>query len=769
MDRLTLLSLQRPRTAAALLLLLSVVLGVGVLRLRADTGFRAYLGADHPVVRELDGFIDRFGGGLPVAAVYRCENAKLCDTVFDRAPLEMAATVARALATLPGVRKVESPATSVVLVPSEDGFAVRRLVEKGQIPPDAADLASRAREDPLWVGSLVSEDGRTGALVVELVSSGSEASIAVVHALRDALRPFEAKGFEFHLVGQSVELLVTDEELAADSARLLPVSMLLIAITVFFMLRSWQAVVTSLSTMGLATLWTFGTLGWIGWPQNSITQTIGPLLLVIGVSDAIHLLARYGVEIGSEGEGTKEERRAAILAAARDVGNACGVTALTTATGFLAFTTSGAESFVRFGIIASIGILLALLLSFTMLPLLVVTFPLGRVRAERDASAWDAALQLVVDVATRRSRAVLAVAAVLALVCFWGITRLRVDVDSYSLYGEQSQVVRWARFAEEHLRRPDSLEIGLQLPPGANVASPAILADVEKLEAFLPTVDGLGRTRSVLDPLRRANRLVHGDDPAAARIGADTETNAQLMLLLSLDDPVMLQRWVSLDQQHVRVSSEANKEPQSRRIEILAAVERFVRDELDPGWRATFTGPLAVYRGMVDEIQATQLMSFGTADLVVLILIAIFVRSLGWAFLGMLPNLLPILVTLGLMGLTGLNLDMGTAMVASIVLGISTDDTIHFLSQYRKRRALGDDPEKAVGTAVLHSGRAVVTTSFALTLGFFVLSLSHWQSIASFGVLSGVTILMSLVAEVFLLPALIMTVGRGRRAALATV
>ncbi|CAG1010347.1 hypothetical protein BURK2_04021 [Burkholderiales bacterium] len=760
MERLTRLVLHRPVVAALVLSALSVFFGTGLLRLRADTGFRAYLGAEHPVVRELDGFIDRFGGGLPVAAVYRCAEPAPCRTVFDRSALEMAAAIARELATLPGVRKVESPATSVLLVPSEDGFAVRRLVERGQVAADADALASRAARDPLWTGSLVSQDGKTGALVVELVSSGSEESVAVVNALRDALRRFEAQGFEFHLVGQSVELLVTDEELAADSARLLPVSMLLIAVTVFFMLRSWSAVVTSLVTMGIATLWTFGTLGWIGWPQNSITQTIGPLLLVIGVSDAIHVLARYGVEIDSSGDETLAERRAAIVAASRDVGNACGVTALTTATGFLAFTTSGAESFFRFGIIASVGILFALVLSFTLLPLLVVTFPIGRSRAARDATAWDGALRLVVDVATRRSRTVLVLAGLLACLCFWGVTRLRVDVDPYSLYGEHSQVVRWARFAEEYLRRPDTLEIGLEVPLGWNVASPEALGDVEKLSAFLPTVDGLGRTRSVLDPLRRAHRLIEGDAPAAETLGADTETNAQLLLLLSLDDPALLQRWMSLDQSHLRISSEAKKEPQSRRIEILATVEAFIRDELAPGWRATLTGPLAVYRGMVDEIQSTQLKTFGTADVVVLLLIAVFVRSLGLALLGMLPNLLPILVTLGLMGVTGLDLDMGTAMVASIVLGISTDDTIHFLGQYRKRRLLGDDPEKAVEAAILHSGRAVVTTSFALTLGFFVLSLSHWQSIASFGVLAGVTILVSLVAELFLLPALLVSFGR---------
>jgi hypothetical protein len=165
---------------------------------------------------------------------------------------------------------------------------------------------------------------------------------------------------------------------------------------------------------------------------------------------------------------------------------------------------------------------------------------------------------------------------------------------------------------------------------------------------------------------------------------------------------------------------------------------------------------------MVNEVQRTQLRSFLTAAAVVFLMVACFFRSLPWALAAMVPTLLPVVVTLGAMGIWGIYLDMGTAMVGAVVLGIAIDDTVHILTQYRRRRAGGLAPPAAIRAASLHVGRAVVTTSLALALGFFVLTLSSWESVASFGFLSGVAILGAMVADLFVLPALVVTLAGGR-------
>jgi predicted RND superfamily exporter protein len=139
--------------------------------------------------------------------------------------------------------------------------------------------------------------------------------------------------------------------------------------------------------------------------------------------------------------------------------------------------------------------------------------------------------------------------------------------------------------------------------------------------------------------------------------------------------------------------------------------------------------------------------------------VSLFLRSLRWGVVAMLPNLLPIVVTLGAMGLWGIDLDMGTAMVAAVVLGISDDDTLHLLTTFGRHRRAGLDAVTAIQRAMREVGPAVITTSLALAIGFMTMLFSHWQSIASFGLLSGVAILIALIADLIVLPALVVAVG----------
>jgi predicted RND superfamily exporter protein len=170
---------------------------------------------------------------------------------------------------------------------------------------------------------------------------------------------------------------------------------------------------------------------------------------------------------------------------------------------------------------------------------------------------------------------------------------------------------------------------------------------------------------------------------------------------------------------------------------------------------AELSGPVQVFVQMVDEAQRTQLSSFVSAALVVAAMVAVFLRSLSWALAALLPTLFPVLMTLGAMGLAGVYLDMGTAMIAAVVLGIAIDDVVHLLAPYRRRLAAGDPPAEAIRAAVLQVGRAAVTSALALSLGLFALTLSSWESVASFGFLSGFAILIALVSGLVILPAVI--------------
>ena len=355
----------------------------------------------------------------------------------------MAFAVAVAMQRVPGVRAVESPATSALFVPTPEGFAVRRAAPDGRPAADCEQLGERAKLDPLWVGSLISADGQVGAIVIELASSQSEVSVAVLHALRQSLAPWEARGFEFALVGDPVELVIAGGDLQADSQRLVPLIALLIGAMLRALFRSLRVALAALATVAVATLWSFGLMGWLGWPQTAVTQALAPFIAVVGICNAVHLIARYACEVEPAGAPPGATRTAAMLAAARDIGGSCLIASATTAAAFGSFAASLAQSFLHFGVIAAFGSMAALILCFSLLPVCLVGIPLGGRSVSTTSLAWKRALALVVDGAQRRSWLVIGGTLVLCAFAGVGLARLRLEVDVYHLFGEQTRVVRW--------------------------------------------------------------------------------------------------------------------------------------------------------------------------------------------------------------------------------------------------------------------------------------------------------------------------------------
>jgi predicted RND superfamily exporter protein/signal transduction histidine kinase len=759
---LTKVSLRFPKATLSILLLITAVLAVGVTRVRSEYGYRVLLGDDHPSIRILDEFIERYGGGLPIIIAWECGPGLPCSDVFDEPSLEMAYAVTQALSPLPEIRLVESPASSALLVPSPDGFAVRRFMEDGRRAADADGLGARAIQDPFWAGTLVSPDRKVGAMVVQPIDTNSETDLSVFASVQEALAPFEARGFGFNLAGDPPGNIATGQDLTRSTSRLIPFTVALIAVVLLALCRSWHQALTALATMGVALIWTFGALGWLGWPQDGILEVLAPLILIIGVCDAIHLLSRYAVEVASDASGATD-RRFALLAAARDVASPCLFMSLTTGVAFASFATSALETFVRFGVISAFGVMVCCLLTFSLLPILARALPSTSLRPVRVAESWNRAMDSIIRTSERRAVPILAFALLSIGVCAVGwVTYLRVDTAQQELFGETSSFIRWVRFVEERLRPSETLEIEIELPEASSVVSPQTLSTVANFSEKVGEVEGIGQVRSVLDLISWLNRLIHHDDPAFERPGDTRRANAEIIELLSFEDPATLGAWVSFDRTRLRISAEAPLLSSATRERVIGEVRQQIEGALPREWRVQLSGQLAINLDWVRDVQNTQLRSFPTSVVAVFAMIAFFLRSFRLAAAAMIPTLLPVVVTLGAMGWLGMSLDVGRAMIATVIIGIADDDSIHILAQYKRFREGGAGPRAAMREAMLHAGRGVVTTSLALSLGFLTLMASAWQTISSFGFFVALAILGALAAVLFVLPALVFTFVRDR-------
>ncbi len=749
MTRLTEISLTYPRSVLTALVMVTVLFAAGLPRLETDVGYRAFLGEEDKEVRKLDDFVARFGGGFPIALIWSCADTSFCSDVFEPKALRMAQDLSRTLELMPGVARVESPATSILLTPSSDGFDVRYLVENGEVASDVSELSTRAKIDPLWVGGLISADGQVGAVVVELASTDMRANQEIFDAAQSATTKYKEQGVEFHFVGEVVEATVTQRELGLDTATLIPAMVGLIAVIIFALFRSSLVVVYSLLVVGGALVWGFGLMGWLAWPQTPISNTLAPLVLVIGICDAIHFLSRY-VALNDDPSAYEN----VLVQVSREVGAPCLLTSVTTAVGLLSFATTGLESIVHFGVIAAVGVLSALILTFTLLPLLIKMVPPKTLENGISSHAWEDVLNQLMKTSSRRAPIIVLTSLILAGISIVGLGRLRVDVDFEQMYGEESEVVQWWRFAE-NLRKPETLEISIRLPEHFDLESHEVLDEIDRFSKFVSGVPGLGPAHSFLEPFGWTRRLLHDDDPAFNRPAPTVEGNAELMLLLSLQQASALSNWVTLDQKNVRISVEADAISKKERSIVENEIESYIEEEFPEDWVVEFTGSFVLDLYLNNLLQQTQIRSFATAAIAVFVIVSLFLRSIKLGSLAMIPTLLPVVAVMGLMGFADIPLDVANAMIAAVVIGIVVDDAIHLLHVYHSKKHEGIAPIEAIGLAVRAVGRPIVTTSTALICGFLTLTVSTWQSLVSFGLLTALAIGFALVADLVLLPAII--------------
>lgn len=755
-----------PRATLVAWLMILLACAAGIPRTTAEVGYRILLGDDHPSILEIDRFIERYGGGLPVVVAWGCGEGLPCESALDERSLEMAAGVEAALGDHRSVKSIASPANTPILVPGQGGVSIRRLWDDGVVSADLADLANRASVDPAWVGALINESATVGAIVIQTASADSQAMQDLVEELFAALAPYEALGFEFHPIGDPIDFVVAGGEMKAETPKIMPVLVGLLAAVTFILCRSIVSVLVSLGVSGVSLVVAMGLMGWLGWPEVEWTQALPPFVLVASFCNSVHLLARLAA-VAAEGDGPRLALDEVGIAA-RDVAIGCFVASVTTATSVLSFMTSGFESFFQFGVIAAVGVMTSLVVTFSMVPALMTFVPRSAISHPARENAWSVFLSELVAFVSRRRGLLILVALASLLVSGLGLWNLSVDIDEQTLFGKGSKVVVWADWVEANLRKADGLEVEIELPARDSASEPHHLEIIGEVVGRLDQNPHLGRPSSLLDLLKAANRSFNDDDPAHYRVAPTTQENAMLLMVLGMSSGSVLDTWMTIDQQRVRLSIPADPMPMTQRVEVLAEVESVLDEVLPAGWSYTITGPLKVYADFVREIQRTQLSSFSTAAGVIWLILTVFLRmtgsrlgwAMGWSTVALVVSAFPVAVTLGAMGLLGINLDAGTAMVGAIVIGVAVDDSVHLIILYRRNRREGLQPQAAIEEAIKGAGRALVTTSLALSVGFFSLLMSSWGSIASFGFLSGVAVLGALGADLLILPSVVMMLNR---------
>ncbi len=735
----------------ALLAPLLVLAGLSASRVGMDNAVTVWFVEDDPALQTYHTFLETFGNDEVVVLAVRDP-----DGVIRPEGIARVAAISEAAAAVDGVVQVLS-ITTVTHVRVQEGWTPDPEIDEAppmvigpvvdRVPRDEAESAAlRARigEDPVVRGVLVSDDLTTALVLARMADfEGSDARRdEILGALEVAVT--EAAGARVPSAGIGVIFSALNQASSRDAVVIGAASYGVILVLLLLLLGRAGPVLLTLGVVGVAATLAMGLYGAAGRDLNMVTMALPTLVLIIGVADCVHMLERAALQPA----GDQASRARAAVAA---VFWPCLYTSLTTAAGFLALGTARMQVVRDLGWFSAAGVLIAFAVAVVGV---LIGVGLGIEPKPRSGTRIKRWMLRAGDWSMVNRRQVLGIAAIVLLGGAWGISRLQVDTYSIDYFYPSHPVRQDSEAIEAHFGPYTPLELQVVAPDG--------LRRVEVLGAIAAWQDAMERdpevgwSRSVVGVVRRLNQVLTDGSPGAFVVPPDDLALEQALFLYESDPDADIAELVDPDWTRARVT--VGLKMMSAR-EIGRAIDRLVAlSDLPPGVTITPSGYLPLYVTMMDYVVRSQVTSFAFAFIVIFALLALLFRSARMALLAVPANLLPLFVTLGVMGFAGIRLDVATVTIAAIVLGLVVDDTTHFLYRFRELLRESGDPEEAVRGTLATTGVAMAVTTLVLVLGFGVLGLATVKSVAYFGLLSATAMASALLADVVLLPALLVTI-----------
>lgn len=740
----------RPGIVLLLVGLLSLGLGAqlwdfsaGAPRIRVETAVNRILPDEDEDRRVYDRFRAHFGNDEIILI------ALVADEIFTFENLRRIQRMTERFEDVEGIRRVVSLSNTPDIRAKDGDVVIEPMLNT--MPEDAAALAALKTHmlaNPVHVGSLISRDARAASFLIypremserefrdrgidtELMRIADEEAGDDARALLSGAPPLKA---------------ATSRLILTDLLRIMPLQYVFMAIVAWFTFRSWRSALVPLATIGLAQLWTISSVAASGSSLNLVTYIVPPLVMSIGFAYSVHVVSEHAEAVDARGEPSPE----ATLEALRSVAFPVFLTALTTAAGFLSLMTSTIPAIREFGLFCVIGVLSAMLASLTFAPAVLTLIPPPRsARAGSGEGRIESlAGQLGAWNLRHRLPILLAGAGVFAAALV-GLTRIEVSTSLLENLKPDHPIREDAAVFNEHLDGTAQIYVMIEAERNA-FKEPANVQILRDLQDWLEQQPEVGGAISLADYLQVVNRAFHDGDEAYFSIPATRSLISQFLFFVWNDQ---LEHFIDKRFQaaaiHLRVPSYGT----SVYNDLILRIEERLRT-LPAHLSSHVTGNTVLVVRTLDDITRGQALSLSAALLIIYGILAVYFRSPIVGLYALVPNALPVIGYFGLLGWSGVTLNIITSLIACIILGIAVDDTIHFLVRYKEHRAKTGDRDKGVVLALQSVARPVTSTSVALALGFLVLAMSSLRHQVEFGWMAAVMLAFAWLVDVTFTPAL---------------
>ncbi len=719
-----------------------------------DPSVEAMVLEDDPDLVALNRFRDIFGNDEFVLLAARVKD------IFDPVVMKDAENLRLELEKVDFIKEAISYTSVRTVKGTEDSILVEKLAPRiPETPEEAAAFRKRALSETDYINNFYSPDARTFSILARLDSLDKDTnSTSTRRALTTAIRGLTArdpyKKYNWAVAGVPIlknDLATTQKK---ESLKFEVIIFLLLSASLYMIFRTFGGMAVTLATVQGSIFVLMAAHYFSGIPLTMVSTILTPLMMIYGVSSSVHIQTHYALRAG-EGLAKKE---ALVLAVAATM-IPCMFNSTTTAIGFGSNLVSAIKPIREFAMFASGGIIMSLILSFLMIPSALSFFPIpGMATHKVNVSGLRVkVLEGIIRLVETRRREVIAICLILMGFAAWGMSEIRVETKLLEYFKPESPIRSSYDFIENNLSGISSMEIMIDTGDRGGMKDPEVLAKLEELADFLRAEKDLTSVMSLENFYKRINAALHGDDPQWRKIPQTRQEAAQFLMLYTMSGPESdLFDFVSPDYRHGRITVRLRTISSSELQDLVKRVKEKTESVFGPlksrKVDAHVTGTAVLYANMNGQLVWGQLESFGLSLLLISIMMILVAGEIGLGLVSLLPNLMPIAITMGIMGFMGYALDSTTAMVAPVALGMAVDSTIHFMVRFRREYLASGDYMRAQAETVRLIGRAMIGTSIPLAAGFLVLTTSEFLPVFVFGLLSGIVVLLAMVFDLVLTP-----------------
>ncbi|QFR50138.1 MMPL family transporter [Sulfurimonas lithotrophica] len=774
---------QNPKKIIFIMLSFSILLISNLPKITIDTSTEGFLHKQDPALILYEEFKEQFGQDEKIMVVIKTKD------IFDISFLKKLRKIHNELEnSVPHLNDITSLLNARNTRGENETLIVEDLIE---VIPDTKDdvekIRSLANNNIMYRNLLLNPENTLTTIILEpsayegnnnidalagFTDKGNEEKLEflsdtskseMVDAVNKIKDKYSSENFEVVIAGSLAVNDYNKKSVQKDMQKFVKLVLLMMMIFLFIVFRRVSAIFLPIFIVAISLLSTIGVMAYVGTPITIPTQILPSFLLAVGIGAVVHLLAMFYKHLNEN-----DNRLEAISYSLGHSGLAIIMTSLTTAAGLLSFSSAEIAPIADLGVFAALGVMIALLNTIVFLPAILALLPIKAPKKAEKAKSKkiDAFLDSIAVFSFAHAKKIVIVSIFIFIGFIYAATFVEFKHDPLSWQPDNSPIKLSTDMVDHELRGSVTMEVIIDTKKENGLYNSELLHKIDALAQKAQEIQNdeyfVGKAWSVAEVLKEIHKALHNNDDKYYAITDNDALIPQEFLLFENSGSDDLEDVVDSMFSKARITFKLPWMEAGQYTKLSDEITSMVEDELGSSVEVSVTGMVPLFQRTLSAAMDSMAVSYIIAFILIAIMMTILLGSVKIGLTSMIPNILPVIMSLGFMSMVNMPLDMFTMLVGAIVIGLSVDDTVHFFHNFARYHHMGHNVKESVEYTMVGTGRALVATTIVLSLGFYVYMFATLNNLINFGILAGGAITIALFSNILLGPALLTLITKDK-------